>query len=233
MRIKSRHKTIVSGGERGAILIICLFVILVLSILFISFMSRSVSNNRATVNGKDVVQAYFLAEAGIDQAKRELYELFETYYTSQGQVSSAFTWFDDLVTDPTGKYAGIPTNATLANVANASYTVQISNVDTTTTVPKDVTLVCLATVNGITKRITAVIRYSMSPSRVFDYSYFINNYGWFWGGGITSEGDIRSNGDFSFNGNPAVDGDVFASLNPDLGATGTITGNNKNKTIDQ
>ncbi|MFH2137562.1 MAG: pilus assembly PilX N-terminal domain-containing protein [Candidatus Omnitrophota bacterium] len=220
-------------SEDGAAMVFLFMVMIVLTILFISFMSRSVGDNRAAQGNKDVLQAWYLAEAGIDQVKRELYELFSVYYVTQGQTTTAFTWFDDLTTDPTSKYPGIPTGQTLTSVSGGSYTVQITAVDTATAVPKDITVVSTATVNNVSKSVTAVIRYSMSPSKVFDFSYFVNNYGWFWGGGITSQGDIRSNGDFSFGGNPEVNGDVYASVNPDLGAAGTIGGNHKNDTLSQ
>ncbi len=231
MAMKTKKRSI--NSQKGVALIFLFMVMIVLSILFVAFMSRSISNNRASLSGKDSIQAEAMAEAGVDQAKRELYELFETYYDAQGQSSNAFIWFDDLVTDPTNKYSAIPTNAILSAVSNASYTVEITDVDTTITVPKYVTFVSTAVVGDVTKRMTAIVSYSMSPSKVFDYSYFVNNYGWFWGGGITSQGDIRSNGNFSFNGNPTVDGDVYGSVNPSLGATGSISGNNKNKTISQ
>jgi Tfp pilus assembly protein PilX len=219
--------------QQGAVMVVFLMVMLVLIVLFAAFVSRSISNSRAVATRMESLQATYLAEAGIDQVKRELYDLFEAYYLTQGRRTTAFTWFDDLVDDPTGKYNGIPTNATLASVPNGSYSVDITTIDTATSVPKDITVVSTGTVNNTTKTITAVIRYSMSPSRVFDYSYFINNYGWFWGSSITSQGDIRSNGDFSFKYNPQVNGDAYASINPELGAAGTISGTNNNQTIAQ
>lgn len=227
----SKQQEIKRNRQQGSALVVFFMVMVVLSVLFVAFMSRSVSNSRATQKAKDVLQAYTLAETGLDQVKRELFELFETYYAAQGQVTTAFTWFDDLVTDPTNKYPGIPVNAALASAPGGTYTVSITAVDMTSTVPKDITLVSTAQVNGTVKSITAVVRYSMSPSKVFDFSYFVNNYGWFWGGGITSQGDIRSNGNFSFNSNPRVNGDIYGSINPALGAAGTITGTNANSTI--
>ncbi|MBU1043756.1 MAG: hypothetical protein KJ915_05090 [Candidatus Omnitrophica bacterium] len=217
--------------QQGSAMLVFLVVMVVLSVLFVAFMSRSISNNRATIKEKEVLQAYVLAETGLDQVKRELFELFEAYYITQGQVTTAFTWFDDLVTDPTNKYPGIPLNATLASVPGGSYTVSVTAVDMASTVPKDITLLSTAQVNGTTKSITAIVRYSMSPSKVFDFSYFVNNYGWFWGSGITSQGDIRSNGNFSFNFNPAVNGDIYGSINPELGAVGSITGTSAHSNI--
>ena len=39
-----------------------------------------------------------------------------------------------------------------------------------------------------------------------------------------AQGNVRSNGDFSFRSNPWVNGDAFASENPDLGTDGDIAG---------
>ena len=49
------------------------------------------------------------------------------------------------------------------------------------------------------------------PSLVFDYEYFLNNWGWWWGSSITGNGDNRSNWDFDFRYNPKVNGDVRAN----------------------
>lgn len=49
------------------------------------------------------------------------------------------------------------------------------------------------------------------PSEVFDYEYFLNNWGWWWGSSITGNGDNRSNWDFDFRYNPKVNGDVRAN----------------------
>ncbi|MCP4650551.1 MAG: hypothetical protein GY853_10790 [PVC group bacterium] len=219
-------------NNRGAAMVVLFMVMIILSILFVAFIARSITDNQAAQRNKDVIQATYLAEAGINEVKRELYELFETYYITQGRRTTAFSWFDDLVADPTNKYSAIPTNATLTSVPGGSYTVQVTGIDVSNNVPKDITLVCTAQVNNITKTVTAVVQYTMSPSKVFDYSYFINNYGWFWGSTITSQGEIRSNGNFSFGSyHPKVNGDVYASINPEIGAAGTISGTNYNDSL--
>ncbi|MCM8813357.1 MAG: hypothetical protein NC924_05400 [Candidatus Omnitrophica bacterium] len=217
-------------GQRGAALIILFLAVTVLSVLFVSLVARSVNEHRAVQRQRDAAQALYLAEAGIDQVKKDLFDLFQAYYTAQGQTTAAFSWFDDLPADPNGKYPARPVNAALPGTGG-TVTVQITAVDTATSVPKDVTVAATAQVNDTVKRITAVLRYNMAPSKVFDYCYFINNYGWFWGGGITAQGDSRSNGDFNFSGNPKVNGDVYGSINPEIGATGAITGNSKNDTL--
>lgn len=59
--------------------------------------------------------------------------------------------------------------------------------------------------------VSAALAILYPPSYVFDYVYFLNNWGWFYGRGITANGDVRSNGDFDFADNPKVYGDVYAS----------------------
>jgi cytoskeletal protein CcmA (bactofilin family) len=87
----------------------------------------------------------------------------------------------------------------------------------------DVEFTCVATNEKASKALVAVVRYGRRPSRVFDHAYFINNFGWLWGSGITAQGDVRSNGNFSVK-SATVNGDIFASENSDIGAVGTVTG---------
>lgn len=49
------------------------------------------------------------------------------------------------------------------------------------------------------------------PSVIFDYEYFLNNWGWWWGSTITGNGDNRANWDFDFRYNPTVNGSVLAN----------------------
>ena len=44
----------------------------------------------------------------------------------------------------------------------------------------------------------AVVEVRFRGSEVFDYSYFINHWGWFFGDSIISNGNVRSNGQFDF-----------------------------------
>ncbi len=61
---------------------------------------------------------------------------------------------------------------------------------------------------------------SLSRSAVFDYAYFVNNYGWMYGFDneqLVMNGDARSNGDFEFRyGRPVMNGAVIASFNDKL-----------------
>jgi hypothetical protein len=48
-------------------------------------------------------------------------------------------------------------------------------------------------------------------SLVFDYEYFLNNWGWWWGNTITGNGAQRANWDFDFRYFPTVNGSIYAA----------------------
>ena len=82
-----------------------------------------------------------------------------------------------------------------------------------------------ATGNGMPVSVTIAERVSfgVDRSKVFDYAYFVNNYGWFEGSTITANGGVRANGDMSLSQSPKVNGDVYAAVNEELGVPGDIT----------
>jgi hypothetical protein len=62
--------------------------------------------------------------------------------------------------------------------------------------------------------------FALARSQVFDYAYFVNNYGWMDGFGpndLVVNGDMRANGNFSItDGAPTINGSVFAAQNNNL-----------------
>lgn len=85
-----------------------------------------------------------------------------------------------------------------------------------------------ARVGAITKKIRAVYRIALGPSRVFRYGYFVNNYGWFSVGAdddVFVYGEVRANGDLEFSGeleNFNINGDLYAGRNPSLNNPRTL-----------
>jgi len=63
--------------------------------------------------------------------------------------------------------------------------------------------------------ISVNVRFDLAPSEVFDYAYFINNWGWFYGNTIFANGNARSNGQFDVAGyKPTINGQpLYTSLN--------------------
>ncbi|MCA9323038.1 MAG: hypothetical protein KDB53_20015, partial [Planctomycetes bacterium] len=55
--------------------------------------------------------------------------------------------------------------------------------------------------------IETTVMVELSASEVFDYAYFINNWGWFYGNSIVANGNVRSNGQFDAgNYRPTING---------------------------
>ena len=69
------------------------------------------------------------------------------------------------------------------------------------------------------------VRYSLAPSHVFDYGYFINNWGWFYGSSIICRGNVRSNGQFDAAGYaPTITGQALYDAVSWNGSAATLSG---------
>ncbi len=56
-------------------------------------------------------------------------------------------------------------------------------------------------------RVERTVRVGLESGSVFDYGYFINNWGWFYASSITANGNVRSNGQFDAGGyRPTING---------------------------
>lgn len=78
------------------------------------------------------------------------------------------------------------------------------------------------------KTIDVGTEFQLARSQVFDYVYFVNNYGWMSGFGpndLIVNGDMRANGDFTISGgSPTINGSMVAANNDKLipGAAGIV-----------
>ena len=70
--------------------------------------------------------------------------------------------------------------------------------------------------------IEELFRFGTGRSKVFDYAYFVNNYGWFQGSGGTANGDVRANGNMFLDTSCKINGKVYAAYNEELGVRGTV-----------
>ncbi len=73
--------------------------------------------------------------------------------------------------------------------------------------------------------VRTTVQYELSPSEVFDYGYFINNWGWFYGNTIICRGNARSNGQFDVAGYaPTVTGQPRYGAVERNGSTVSLSG---------
>jgi hypothetical protein len=161
-----------------------------------------------------------LAEAGLNASMQQLWREFK--------ISQRFDTFDStlrgaLPNNPTRTWNGI-----LGTVGN--YTASVIGYQQVDSYTRRVTLRAVGwqdrngngqlDVGEPRQVLDQTFDLQLSRSGVFDYAYFVNNYGWMYGfdgENLVVNGDMRSNGDFEFrNGRPTTNGTIIAAANDKL-----------------
>ncbi len=171
----------------GAIICACVGSMLVLSSNSVNYACRRVDWNKAFFNTENAV--VWMAQTAFDKTPPP---------GSSNYYSTA------LGTLPLGEIIS-PTNG---DVNFAGAWVQI--VQPAAAMSNVYVITASARVNAAIRTIQAQI--TLRPvSQVFDYEYFLNNWGWWWGSTITGNGAQRANWDFDFRGGPTVNGFIYAA----------------------
>jgi len=177
------------------------------------------------------------AQSAIERAKTQVQTAFSKY-TAGASVkvgpysSTAYDWFDAVSSDRRTIGAGYSVTVTLsAPVTHDGIRVYIAVGDS----PEHANgksyayLPLVATGEYVYPdglRATATVQefvcFATGQSQVFNYAYFVNNYGWMSGSGITINGDMRANGNVSLSGS-VVNGFIYAAVNDELGVDGAVS----------
>ena len=221
--------------NRGSALVVALGAAVVLATLGLAMVSRTIHDSRIVEINRSYYRALYAAEAGAETVRQDLTNAFADVFRAGQQLPYMFGWLDDLAqAEESPAYDRSALSGTITGGGN--YNVFINKVENPTdpieTGVRFITIRSTGINGGISKTIEVTFRVGLGPSPVFNYAYFVNNFGWFYGGGIHANGDVRSNGDFAFQGNPTVNGDAYAAANPALSAPGDIYGNHQWDTID-
>lgn len=206
-------------NNKGMAMIIVIPILLMITILGISAVFNSNTDMDISGSVKRSSQAFYIAEAGLERAINE-YIWGNFFDENVSPITQPFNWLENL--DDSTFY----TDVALGNSASYSTRV-VSVVDPGPQSPyidcRDVTIEATGNANGgnESKTLIATMRFGILPSGVFDYSYFINHFGWWAGfpsGGAVANGNVKANGhfdvlsgSFTVNGNPRFDpisGDV-------------------------
>jgi len=156
-----------------------------------------------------------LAEAGLNAVAQEIWRQF--------RMRQSF--------NPLAALQGQVFTGTIAGVGN--YTTTVVAIDTIDSYTRRLTLRSVGWIdhnnNGQLDSheprqvVQQTFDLTLSRSAVFDYAYFVNNYGWMYGFSgeqLVMNGDARSNGDFEFRygsgGPPVINGSIIASPNERL-----------------
>ncbi|MCE9559120.1 MAG: hypothetical protein K8R88_09230 [Armatimonadetes bacterium] len=218
--------------KRGMALLAALGVLMLLGVASSSYMDSATHSARTAKRQTADVQVTGVCEAGVQSMLRSLWRPFK--------VNQDFVDMDDLCD---GASLGSPSAALTGEITGVgkfasgviSYTTPAGNSYARTLTIRSVGWLDkngnnIADTNEPKKTVDVQARYELARSGVFDYTYFVNNYGWMNGFGqndLVVNGDMRANGNFDFTGgNPTINGTILACNNDKLvpAAPGRIFG---------
>lgn len=219
-----------NSKKRGVALVVTFGLMMIITIAATSYIDRATMSIRMARHNAQEVQATHLCDAGVQAVMLSLWRPFK-----QTQA------FHDMETLLAGSTAAIPKAAMTDELPgvgryasgvigywkpagdNFARMVVIRSIGWI-----DQDFDGIADPGEPRKTVDVVAEFRLSRSRVFDYTYFINNFGWMKGFSPTNlivNGDMRSNGNFEFiSGSGTINGSVVASANEKLlpGAAGLI-----------
>jgi hypothetical protein len=204
--------------ERGTAFIVIMLLIVITVVIVGTFLSTSQARVREVTQQVADASAYNAAESGLNVVVETLWI---TYRDAEPETRMHSLDGLDGSVDPDAQFVVSPTR-----LGRSLYRAEVRDIRVEEHEYIDVEIVATGENRYSSKTLRAVVRYGLKPAEVFDHAYFVNNFGWLDGGGITINGSVRANGNFSIK-NAVVNGDVYAAENDEIGAAGTITGDER------
>ncbi len=182
----------------------------------------------------------FAAQSAVEQAKAKIQKGFSSYAGGSSAASvkidprqaEVYDWFDSVSGDRRtigrgGKTVTLSDQTNSVNgcriyVAIGRHVEHASN--SSVAIVPIVATALYRYPDGlcVSSTIQERVIFGTGQSRVFDYAYFVNNYGWMNGSTITINGDMRANGDVSLS-QSTVNGYIYAAANDELNVNGAVT----------
>jgi len=224
-----KRTTASRGAQAGFALYVVMATMAVLSIAAFGVIRYSVFAMRSTASMTRTSECRLAAASVLEQAKVGINQTFIRFRRANPGRWDVLEWFDNFTETSVG--SGTFFYALPQNQEENGFTVSVRIVDVDqsniTAAFQRSTLRIQSTATGttgggdtVTKTLEEVVEFGLRRSGVFDYAYFVNNYGWFLGGKIVANGEVRSNGDFCVDHLSYVNGHVLATPNEENGATG-------------
>ncbi len=196
-----------SGGssghhERGTALPIYLILTAVMAVGAAAFLRLSSTETVQVKRSVASLRAFYYAEAGVNYAQAQL---LRGWKLSKFTSPFYFLDYETVTTLPADRVlrAGTP--------EEGSFHVEIIDIATPYRDARDVTVRSTGTYRGESRCVMVTFCLELAPSKVFDYTYFLNHWGWTERipAAFGMNGNVRANGHFSFsnsslyvNGNP-------------------------------
>ena len=183
-------------------------------------------------------QCRLAAQCVIEQAKVEIQDGFQAYTGKSGASikidpyqAKAYDWFDTVsadrrtigssgtavtLSDPpaiNGCRVWVSIGPNLEHPVNGAYAIVPVVATAARRVPG---------LGVIAMTLQERVIFGTGQSEVFDYAYFVNNYGWMNGSSIVINGDMRANGNINLSSS-TVNGYVIAAANEELGRMNNTT----------
>lgn len=191
-----------SEARRGSALLSTVVVMVSLLGLLYSASAMSAVEVKDSRRGLDKVKSKYLAEAGVENGMR-----FLALAVKNNKVHNPLSGLTDLfaggptvtpimaepIMDGTTKIGAFSVSLTSVEQTSTSITIAI---DATGYTPDAPSALPAGRQVESWHSVRSTVRYSLAPSDVFNYAYFINNWGWFYGNTIICNGNARSNGQF-------------------------------------
>ncbi len=199
--------------KRGAALMSVLIVFIGVFGVMYATVAMSANEARSSRRSMDQVRAKYLAESGFERGMHFLQTAIDlnSAFDPLGGLQALFPggnpitpYTSEAVMDGASQVGAYSVSLALVGQTPTSVTIQI---DSTGYLPEGPATLADGESLGEWDAISVTVSYSIEPSEVFDYAYFINNWGWFYGNTIFANGNVRSNGQFDVAGyHPTVTG---------------------------
>jgi hypothetical protein len=194
-----------SRREHGSALVLVVIIGAIMCITTMSMLRTSSNSVSRAYDRVDWNKAFFCAENATVWAAQKAFDTLPATGSSNYYSTAAGTLPVSYV---------ISTNGSDAGFQGA----WVSVVQATNSAKNVVLITSSARVNNKVRTVQSLV--TIRPvSQVFDYEYFLNNWGWWWGSSITGNGGQRSNWDFDFKYNPVVNGAIYAGNEVDDNGT--------------
>ncbi|MBI5705393.1 MAG: hypothetical protein HZC36_00205 [Armatimonadetes bacterium] len=219
-----------NNRKRGYVLVTTFAILGLLAIGGVSYVNSATQTVRVAYRQELDIETTHLCEAGVQAVLRNLWRPFK--------ITQQFTGLESSCNGASENSPVAMVNGTIPGVGRYSagvISMQQPNGDTYSRLVR-VRAVGWQDLNGNgqldeaepRKTVDVNSNFQLTRSQVFDYTYFVNNYGWMDGFSPTQlyiNGDSRANGNFNFlNGSPTCNGSILACMNEKLSpaAAGTI-----------
>jgi len=187
-----------SDRDRGAVLVAVLIVAAIVAAFCVTSLLVSSMESQGTYAAILRDRALFVASAGIeDQCKA-----FQDIMTATLLKRPFFDAFEALAGQHTIQQRALMSDG----ITVGQYDVVIDSVQPVDAWHRDISMTATGHVpsaddpRAITRTISVVLRIGIEGSDVFDYAYFLDNWGWHQGNRFIVNGNTRTNGQFDFGG---------------------------------